>query len=155
MTGFIQRIRKWFSKEPANIEEKLKYAAVREQGCEITKMATNAYDFSKMMRMTQSMQTVINCSNCKQMYEKKWCKDDMCLFCRDYLPMRDTYFSILRDIDWQFMRSGESSRPVFYNAFLDNLDKWSQRFHVMPTKQDLKEAEELRKVQDWSREDWH
>ena len=77
MTGFIQRIRKWFSKEPANIEEKLKYAAVREQGCEITKMATNAYDFSKMMRMTQSMQTVINCSNCKQMYEKKWCKDDM------------------------------------------------------------------------------
>jgi hypothetical protein len=110
-------------------------------------------DMSKLFKSITAIQEDFTCINCKQVYKKKWCKDDKnpCYFCTLYLPMRDDYTSILRDIDWQYLKSGEISRREFYNEFLDNLEKWSQKFHVFPTKQDLKIVEELRSIQDWSR----
>lgn len=167
MSQIIKDFKQWYNSkvqssikqtntQECKLEEKLKYVAMADKGeTRQPTMDTAAYDFSKMMRLTKSIQTHLICQNCKQTYLKKWCKDEICLFCTHYLPMRDTYFSILRDIDWQFLKSGESDREVFYNDFLDNLEKWSQRFHVLPTKQDLKEVEELRKVQNWTRDYWH
>jgi hypothetical protein len=115
---------------------------------------TNTFtNMSKLLKITKAIQEDFNCPNCKQYYKKKWCSDETkpCYFCTDYVPIRDTYTSILRDIDWKYLKSGETSRKEFYNEFLDNLSKWGTRFSVTPTKQDLKTIEELRNVQDWSR----
>ena len=113
------------------------------------------YDLSELMKATQRIQTEFQCTNCKNLYEKFWCKEDhtFCYFCTHFLPMRDTYASILKDIDIWYLKSGEISRVRFYNNFLNNLKKWSDKFHVFPTAADVKIIEELRMVQDWSRED--
>jgi len=89
-------------------------------------------DMDSLFRAAVRLQTEVKCYNCKQIYEKKWCKDEKtpCLFCKSYLPMRDTYYSILRDIEWQFIKSDEDNRHEFYNAFLDNLHKWSNYFYA-------------------------
>lgn len=112
-----------------------------------------AYDFSVLHTYTKALQEMFKCSNCKNEYKKQWCKEDngLCFYCTKFLPMRDSYSSILKDIEWYYYRQGETSRKVYYNEFLDNLEKWATRFSVLPTKQDLKTIEELRNVQDWTR----
>lgn len=114
-------------------------------------------DMSKLLKITKAIQEDFNCPNCKQLYKKKWCSDETkpCYFCKNFLPMRDNYASILRDMDWWYLKSGETSRKEFYNEFLDNLSKWATRYSVLPTKQDLKTIEELRSVQDWTRDYWY
>ncbi len=110
-------------------------------------------DMSNLLKVTKAIQEDFTCGNCKQIYKKKWCKEDNtnCFFCKNFLPMRDTYSSILRDIDWWFLRSGEYDRESFYPDFLNNLKIWATRFHILPTKQDLKTEEELRGVRNWTR----
>lgn len=119
-----------------------------DYGCEYY-----AYKFDDLARITHQIQTEFKCANCKQQYERRWCKTDnaTCYFCTHFLPMRDTYTSILKDMDWWYLKSGETSRPRFYGAFLDNLKKWSDRFHVFPSAMDIKTIEELRTVRDWTR----
>lgn len=119
--------------------------------------ASRSYDMSRILRVTKALQTEFTCKNCHQHYPKKWCKeeDTLCYFCTHFLPMRDTYTTILKDIDWHYYRSGETTKSEFVKQFLDNLAKWAQRFHVLKSKQDEKTIEELRAEQDWSREYWH
>jgi hypothetical protein len=114
-------------------------------------------DMSKLFRSIKAIQEDFTCLNCKQVYKKKWCKEDNtnCFFCKNFLPMRDTYASILRDIDWWFLRSGEYDRESFYPEFLDNLKVWANRFHVFPTKDDLMLEKELRETKNWTRDYWH
>ena len=114
-------------------------------------------DMSKMSKSIQAIQEDFTCINCKQVYKKKWCKDDKtpCYFCKNFLPMRDTYGSILREHDWHFLKSGEYDRTSFYPEFLDNLKVWANRFHVFPTKQDLMLEKELRDTKNWTRDYWH
>jgi hypothetical protein len=100
------------------------------------------------------------CKNCKQNYDKKWyiTTDNRttthCFFCTNFLPMRDTYSSILLGIELNFMMSGEISRREYYNNFLDNLYKWSSWFNVFPTEEDKIYEKDLRKAEDWSRDNW-
>jgi hypothetical protein len=114
---------------------------------------TSLSNMSKLFKITQTIQEDFACLNCKQTYKKKWCSSDNapCYFCTLYLPMKDTYTSILQELDWRYLKSGETSRKEYYNDFLNNLNKWATRFHVFPTKQDLKTIEELRGVSDWTR----
>lgn len=114
-------------------------------------------DMSKLLKITKALQEDFQCLNCKQTYKKKWCNSEEkpCYFCKNFLPMRDTYNSILRDMDWHFLKSGEYDRESFYPEFLDNLKKWADRFHVFPTKQDIQLEKELRETKNWTREYWH
>ena len=114
-------------------------------------------DMSKLLKTIKATQDEFKCPNCKQYYTRKWCatEDKPCYFCKNFLPMRDDYTSILREHDWHFLKSGESDREAFYPEFLDNLKKWADRFHVFPTKQDLKTIEEIREIKNWTREYWH
>jgi hypothetical protein len=59
------------------------------------------------------------------------------------MPMRDTYSSILKDIEWYYTKSGENDRKEYYTQYIKNLHKWSTRFHVFPRKEDIKLEEEL------------
>ena len=114
-------------------------------------------DMSKLLKTIKATQEDFMCINCKQYYKRKWCSDEQkpCYFCKSFIPMRDTYESILRDHDWHFLKSGESDRESFYPEFLNNLKKWADRFHVFPTKDDLKTEAELRATKNWTRDYWH
>lgn len=116
-----------------------------------------AYDFSALRKYTKSLQEMFKCSNCKIEYKKQWCKEDngLCFYCTNFLPMRDTYNSILRDIELWYYRQGESDREIYYKEFLDNLKMWAEKFSVRPTKNDIKLEEELRSVKNPTREYWH
>jgi hypothetical protein len=120
-------------------------------------MTDSLSDMSKIRNSINIVQDEYKCNNCKQYYKKKWCKNEEtdCYFCKNFLPMRDTYSSILRDIDWHFLKSGEYNRKLFYSEFLDNLKKWANNFHINPTKEDLNTEKELRKIKNWTREYWH
>ena len=116
-----------------------------------------AYDFSQLRKYTKALQEMFKCSNCKNEYKKHWCKEDNtnCFFCKTYLPMRDTYSSILKGIEWQYYKQGESDREIYYKEFLDNLKIWANTYSVRPTKEDEKLEEELRGVKNWTRDFWH
>lgn len=112
---------------------------------------------AKTFKSIKRIQEEYVCINCKQYYSKKWCKKDEtpCYFCITFLPIRDTYTSILRGIDWYFLKSGEYDRESFYPEFICGLKKWGNRFHVFPNIQDLKTIEKLCEVKNWTREWWH
>jgi oligopeptide transport system permease protein len=57
---------------------------------------------------------------CHLTYSKKWCSST-CFFCITFLPTRDSRYSILKDIEWYFIKSGEDDRSVFYNQYIDYL----------------------------------
>jgi len=120
-------------------------------------MTNTIYDMSKLIKTIKTTQEEHLCLNCKQYYTRKWCKDEEnpCYFCKCFIPMRDTYTSILREHDWHFLKSGESDREIFYPEFINNLKLWANRFHVFPTKQDLKTEEEILNIKNWTREYWH
>lgn len=117
-------------------------------------MKNSLTDMSKLLKTITAIQEYIICANCKQSYKKKWCKDT-CWFCRQFLPIRDTYTSILQNIDWWYLKSGETSREEYYNQFLDNLSRWATYFSIVPTSRELQIINELRNIKDWSREYWH
>jgi len=101
-----------------------------------------------MSKLLKTNQEDHLCLNCKQYYKHRWCKDETkpCFFCTMYLPMRDTIYSILKNIHLLYLKSGEISCKEYYNDFLDNLNKWAINFHVFPTKQDLRTIYELRNI---------
>ncbi len=93
------------------------------------------------------------CKNCKEEYATKWIKSakNTCLFCENFIPMRDTYESILQNINTFFLNSGEYDRESYYPAFIDNLKKWAAHFDIFPTQDDSKTIDELCKVKNWTR----
>lgn len=114
---------------------------------------TSLSNMSKLLKATNAFKEEFTCLNCKQVYKKKWCAadDKPCYFCKNFLHMKENYTGILEDVDWCYLKSGETSRKEYYTDFLDNLSKWANHFQVFPTKQDLKTIEELRSVRDWTR----
>jgi hypothetical protein len=111
-----------------------------------------------IMSQPSKNNTMIQCTNCKEYYEQKWMKTttpNHCLFCEKFLPMRDTYTTILQNMNVYFLNSGEYDRESFYPEFIDNLKKWTDYYHVFPTQDDLKTIDELCKVKNWTRTYWH
>jgi hypothetical protein len=121
------------------------------------KMAAAVFDFAALSKITFEIQDTYDCSTCRQKYNKKWCKTDntTCFFCTKFLPVRDTRQSILKDIDWWYLKSGESVRRTYYNEFIDNLNRWCEVFGIPKTRDDALLEEDLRKVREWSRDYWH
>lgn len=119
--------------------------------------ALTTFDFSELSKITFQIQDTFTCSTCSQKYSKKWCKTDKepCFFCSKFLPFRDTRNSILKDIDWWYLKSGESVRRTYYNEFIDNLNNWCLAFGVPKTRDDMLLEDDLRRVREWSRDYWH
>ena len=119
--------------------------------------AIETFDFAALSKITFEIQDTHACSSCKQKYNKKWCKADKtpCFFCSKYSPYKYTRQTILKDIDWWYLKSGESVRRTYYNEFIDNLNNWCSVFGIPKTRDDALLEEELRKVREWSRDYWH
>lgn len=105
-----------------------------------------------------------SCSCCKQMYSEEWFRrskseldsqENICYFCARFLPMRNTKLNILNQIDNAYLWSGHTSRRIYYNEFINLLNKWCNHWSIKTTDEEQKVEDELRKVVDWTRDYWH
>jgi hypothetical protein len=119
--------------------------------------ALEVFNFASLSKITSEIQDTFECSTCNQKHNKKWCKADKtpCFFCSKYSPYKYTRRTILKDIDWWYLKSGESSRREYYNEFIDNLNSWCAKFGIPKTRDDMLLEDELRRVREWSRDYWH
>lgn len=113
-------------------------------------MFNSLSDMSKLLRLIKSLEEDVRCSTCKLFYKKKWYLNEksICQLCSLYLPIPNTssniFDTIFRDIEWLYLRSGESNQSDYYNEFLDNVIKWCYIWNIIPTKKDIKRIEEFR-----------
>ena len=79
------------------------------------------------------------CKVCKVDYDEKWC-NQTCLFCKHFNPCRDTYLTIIKEMYWFYIKSGEDHKE-FCNAYIDNLHKWCSIFNIIPNEYELRYIE--------------
>ena len=103
-----------------------------------------AYDLSKFSNIINLLQDT-KCRNCKVEYDEKWC-NEMCFFCTHYNPWRDTYSTILKELYWNYIKSGEDKKEYYIN-YLENLKKWCNKFNIVQTKQDEREEKYIISVE--------
>lgn len=100
----------------------------------------------------------ISCTNCKQEYKTtRWwfTNSKLCLFCTHYLPMRDTKLNILQQINHHYYMSGEYTITNYYKEYLDNVNKWCEKWHIQTTRQELALEKMLRAEKNWTRDYWY
>ena len=92
--------------------------------------ATTLVDVSDTLRAIENIIDVIQCPTCFVYFNKRWCKnnDTSCFFCNNFVPLRDTYSSIIMEIDWYFINSDEYDHKLFCREFKYNLNKWISEF---------------------------
>ena len=86
-----------------------------------------AYDLSKFRNIINLLQDT-KCRNCKVEYDEKWC-NEMCFFCNHFNPWRDTYSTILKELYWHYIKSGED-KTEYYTSYLKNVKKWCNKFNI-------------------------
>ncbi len=105
----------------------------------------NTYCFSKLLCFLNKLETEFKCKKCEESYSKKWYKpDNICFFCHNFIPMRDTYSTVLKELEWYFVQSGESNRKEFTVNFLDNFKLWANHFNIKPNRFDQRFEYDLR-----------
>lgn len=72
-----------------------------------------------------------------------------------YLPMRDTYMDILRDIRNRYLASGWIDESSFNKKHIAYLIQWAEKWHIRATPEAKKYEAELLGMQNWSRAYWH
>ena len=111
-------------------------------------MSCSEFSLNSMTKSLNAIQTDIICRICNESYPKKWCKGPLCFYCKNFLPHRDTRYSILKDIEWYFIKSGEDNRYTFYNEYINYLNKWCTHFQISYLKEEMSLEIELRNIQE-------
>jgi len=104
-----------------------------------------SFDFSTMTSLLCRYQEQFYCSQCKQMYHRKWfhVSNNRCFFCKRFVPRQVTYRVLLREIEWCFIQSGEDDKHEFYTNYINYLHNWCTYYHMYPTREDQRQEEEL------------
>ena len=87
-------------------------------------------DVSDTLRAIENIIDVIQCPSCFLYFNKRWCKnkDTSCFFCKNFVPTRDTYSSVVNDVDWYFINSDEYDHKLFCREFKQYLYEWTNEF---------------------------
>ena len=93
-----------------------------------------AYDLSKFTNILKLIQNT-KCTICRIEYDDKWC-NETCFFCTHFNPWRDTYSKISNEMYWYYIKSGDHEKKEYYTAYLENLNKWCNKFNIIRTNQD-------------------
>ena len=85
----------------------------------------------------------IYCIKCTLTYPKKWydIKLNRCFFCTFYAP---TYHYLLKELEWQFIKSGESERSEYYQEYLRLMKEWCSHYRIEPSRDDVEMEKEIR-----------
>jgi len=93
-----------------------------------------AYDLSKFTNIINLINDA-RCKLCRIDYDEKWC-NHTCFFCIHFNPWRDAYSTIVKEMYWYYIKSGEEYNE-YCISYLDNLKKWYNTFNKF-TKEDEK-----------------
>ena len=87
-------------------------------------------DVSDTLRAIENIIDVIQCPSCFLYFNKRWCKnkETSCFFCKNFVPTRDTYSSVVNDVDWYFINSDEYDHKLFCREFKQYLYEWTNEF---------------------------
>ena len=85
------------------------------------------------------------CMQCQSTYPKKWYhfSQNRCFFCHTF-PIDHTKYHMLQDMEWQWIRSGESNRKEYYQEYIEYLNQWCNAFHITSDKKDQQLEAEIR-----------
>lgn len=83
--------------------------------------------------------TTFYCTSCKYIYHKKWYRKESkkCFFCQSFHPSFHSRLYMLKQIEWEFIKSGESNQLEFYQEYIEYLDRWYPRFQFPPTREEI------------------
>jgi len=90
----------------------------------------------RILTQIQHSCSLICCIQCTLSYPKKWyhMKVNRCFFCATFHA--PTYGDVLKEWEWQFIKSGESDRQEFVQEYLRQMKEWCRHYHIMPSKDD-------------------
>jgi len=88
-------------------------------------MAYNLLELSRAINLLPDTK----CRNCHIEYDEKWC-NGICIFCTHFNPWRDTYSTILKELYWHYIKSGDYDKKEYYTTYLKNLKKWCNKFNI-------------------------
>jgi hypothetical protein len=92
----------------------------------------------------------IYCIKCTLSYPKKWydMKLNRCFFCTFHSP---TYRYLLKELEWQFIKSGEVDRNEYYQEYLMLMKEWCSHYHIEPNEEDRKIEKDIQYEMDTNR----
>jgi protein-arginine kinase len=90
--------------------------------------------------------TSIYCIKCTLSYPKKWydTKLNRCFFCATFHSVYHTRNDILKELEWQFIKSGESDRKEYYQTYLKQMDDWCIHYSIESHKIDQEMEKDIR-----------
>lgn len=88
----------------------------------------------------------IYCTRCTLTYPKKWyhTKLNRCFFCATFHTVYHTYHYILKEMEWQFIKSGDSDRNEYYQEYLHLMKEWCSHHHINPSEEDIQIEKDIR-----------
>jgi hypothetical protein len=60
-------------------------------------------------------------------------KLNRCFFC----ALHSSYRELLKEMEWQFIKSGESDCREYYQDYLRQMKEWCRHYHIEPSKEDI------------------
>ena len=83
--------------------------------------------------------TTFHCKSCNHIYHKKWYRKESkkCFFCQNFHPSFHSRLYMLKQIEWEFIKSGDSNQFEFYQEYIDNLDRWYPQARYMLTREEI------------------
>jgi hypothetical protein len=111
-------------------------------------------DLSDLAMALPKNYTLFQCSHCKLLHEKKWMTQSSsmmstCFFCSMLRSPKITRYALLKEIEWFYIRSGETNRREFYEDYLNQVERWCDNFKIPHTElsisleHDLRSADEM------------
>lgn len=89
--------------------------------------------------LIQRQCTTFYCTSCTYIYHKKWYRKESkkCFFCQSFHLSFHSRLYILKQIEWEFIKSGESDPFKFYQEYIDHVDRWYPRAQFPPTREEI------------------
>ncbi len=89
--------------------------------------------------------TTFYCKSCKYIYNKKWYRKESkrCFFCQSFHPSFHSRLYMLRQMEWEFIQSGESNQYEYCQEYIEHLDRWYPRSQFPPTREEIIFEQEL------------
>ncbi len=99
----------------------------------------------------------VNCVNCGIEYAHRiwFSAKPMCIFCDNYMPMRNTREEMLIKLNWHYAFSGAIDRQLYIKEYIQYLNKWCAKWYIPLTAAEQVRIDELLKEKNWTREYWH
>lgn len=67
-------------------------------------------------------------------------KVNRCFFCTLHSP---TYHDLLKEMEWQFIKSGESDRQEYVQDYVRQMKEWCRHYHIEPSKEDIRMEKDM------------